>query len=65
MAPAKLGRYEITGKLGEGAMGVVYQARDPLLERSVAVKTISLALSHDELEVFEQRFYREAKSRGG
>jgi eukaryotic-like serine/threonine-protein kinase len=64
MAPAKLGRYEITGKLGEGAMGVVYQARDPLLERSVAVKTVSLALSQDELAVFEQRFYREAKSAG-
>jgi len=64
MAPQQLGRFEIGGKLGEGAMGVVYQAHDPLLERSVAVKTVSLALSQEELEAFEQRFYREAKSAG-
>jgi eukaryotic-like serine/threonine-protein kinase len=64
MAPRQLGRFEIAGKLGEGAMGVVYQAHDPLLDRSVAVKTVSLALSREELEVFEQRFFREAKSAG-
>jgi serine/threonine protein kinase len=60
----KLGRYEITGELGRGAMGVVYKAIDPLIERTVAIKTISLDLSKDELAIFEERFYREAKSAG-
>lgn len=64
MAVEKLGRYEITTELGQGAMGVVYQAVDPLLDRTVAIKTINLNLSKDELEDFERRFYREAKSAG-
>lgn len=64
MNAQKLGRYEITGELGRGAMGVVYKAIDPLIERTVAIKTISLDLSKDELAVFEERFYREAKSAG-
>jgi len=45
-------------------MGVVYKAVDPLIERTVAIKTISLDLSKDELATFEERFYREAKSAG-
>ena len=35
-----LGKYVLEGTLGEGAMGVVYRARDPLLDRTVAIKTI-------------------------
>ncbi|MEN6586713.1 MAG: serine/threonine-protein kinase [Sulfuricella sp.] len=64
MPNKKIGRYEILSTLGQGAMGVVYRATDPLLERTVAIKTISLELSKDEFEEFEQRFYREAKSAG-
>lgn len=64
MTIQKIGRYEILSTLGQGAMGVVYRATDPLLERIVAIKTISLELSRDEFEEFEQRFYREAKSAG-
>lgn len=64
MIDKKIGRYEITSEIGQGAMGVVYRANDPLLERTVAIKTISLELSKDEFEEFEKRFYREASSAG-
>ena len=64
MATEKLGRYEILSELGQGAMGVVYKAIDPLIERTVAIKTIKLDLSKEELANFEERFYREAKSAG-
>ncbi|MDP3481913.1 MAG: serine/threonine-protein kinase, partial [Sulfuricella sp.] len=60
----KLGRYEILSELGQGAMGVVYKAVDPLIDRTVAIKTINLNLSRDELADFEERFNREAKSAG-
>ena len=65
MALTHLGRYEITGILGRGAMGVVYEARDPLIERTVAVKTVACgALPEKEAAEFEERFFREAKSAG-
>ncbi|MHB1657406.1 MAG: serine/threonine protein kinase [Burkholderiales bacterium] len=64
MANKKLGRYEILSELGQGAMGVVYKAIDPLIERTVAIKTINLNLSTEDLAKFEERFYREAKSAG-
>jgi len=64
MALEQLGRYEIIRELGHGAMGIVYKARDPLIDRIVAIKTIFLDLSATESAEFEQRFYREAKSAG-
>lgn len=65
MAIEQLGRFKITGTLGQGAMGTVYRAHDPLIERTVAIKTVACAgLSKDEVLAFEQRFYREAKSAG-
>lgn len=65
MSLSQLGRYKITGTLGRGAMGTVYQAHDPLLEREVAIKAISCGgLTREEAEEFEQRFFREAKSAG-
>ena len=60
----RLGRYEIIADLGQGAMGTVYKARDPLLDRIVAIKTISLNLPDDEIAEYEARFYQEAKAAG-
>jgi len=59
-----LGRYEVLGELGQGAMGVVYKAKDPLIDRVVAIKTINLGLATDEKEEYEGRFYQEAKAAG-
>ena len=60
-----LGRYEIIEELGRGAMGIVYKAYDPLIERYVAVKTINLqVLSETERVEYEARFYQEAKAAG-
>ena len=65
MSLTQLGRYKITGTLGRGAMGVVYRAHDPLIEREVAIKAVScVGLTHEESDDFEQRFFREAKSAG-
>ncbi len=61
---SQLGRYEIISELGQGAMGVVYKARDPLIERLVAIKTINLSLAQEEKEEYEARFYQEAKAAG-
>ena len=60
----KIGRYEITSVMGQGAMGTVYKAVDPVIERVVAIKTINLELSKEERAEFEERFFREAKSAG-
>ncbi|HUH94189.1 MAG TPA: serine/threonine-protein kinase [Casimicrobiaceae bacterium] len=60
----QLGRYEIIEELGRGSMGVVYKARDPLLDRTLALKTVTLDLPVAEAQAFEQRFYREAQSAG-
>jgi len=59
-----LGRYELLDEIGRGAMGVVFRARDPLIDRIVAIKTINVGLSRVEAEAFEKRFDREARSAG-
>ncbi|PYQ29679.1 MAG: hypothetical protein DMF57_16520, partial [Acidobacteria bacterium] len=62
----KLGRYEIVRELGKGAMGIVYLAKDPLIGRLVALKTIRPAAhsDDDETKEFRQRFIREAQAAG-
>jgi eukaryotic-like serine/threonine-protein kinase len=59
-----LGRYEVIGELGQGAMGVVYKAKDPLIDRVVAIKTINLNQTMEEREEYEARFYQEARAAG-
>lgn len=64
MNPDKLGRYDILGELGRGAMGTVYRAHDPLIDREVAIKTLHPNLPEDVIADVRQRFLREAKSAG-
>jgi eukaryotic-like serine/threonine-protein kinase len=61
--PSKLGRYDIIRTLGHGAMGVVYEGRDPNLDRRVAIKTVRVeGLSAGAYQEYEARFRTEARS---
>ena len=67
MADAKLetlGRYKILEVIGRGAMGIVYKAVDPAIDRVVAIKTIDSSLNKEELEEYEARFQQEIKAAG-
>jgi serine/threonine-protein kinase len=57
--PEKIGKYEITGKIGSGGFGAVYRGRDPYIKRTVAIKTCQL---NDE--EIKSRFFREAELAG-
>jgi len=61
-----LGRYQVEKELGKGAMGVVYQGRDPKINRVVAIKTMALSqeFEPDELADVKERFFREAETAG-
>lgn len=58
----RLGKYEIISEIGRGAMGSVYKARDPLIGRNVALKTITSGMSSQANSL--ERFYQEARSAG-
>jgi serine/threonine protein kinase len=62
--PRTFGRYKILGELGRGAMGAVYRAVDPVIEREVAIKTLLPNLPDDVMGEVRERFLREARSAG-
>jgi serine/threonine protein kinase len=66
-APAltHFGRYRIVRELGRGAMGIVYEAEDEMLQRQVAVKMLMLSDDPEERVQHEARFRQEAKAAGG
>jgi eukaryotic-like serine/threonine-protein kinase len=60
-----LGRYEVSGELGRGAMGIVYKGEDPKIHRTVAIKTVRLSdFDEDMVGEMKERFFREAESAG-
>ncbi|MBN2371547.1 MAG: TonB family protein [Vicinamibacteria bacterium] len=64
--PERIGRYEIKSCLGFGAMGAVYRAFDPLIKRTLAIKTIRLDIPRQspQYKSFIERFYHEARISG-
>src|SRR3954468_7070599 len=66
MSLKKLGRYDLISVLGKGAMWLVYEGRDPNLDRRVAIKTIKVEnLSEEAAAEYEGRFPPEARSAAG
>lgn len=64
--PQRIGRYEVLAELGRGAMGIVYRARDPQIDRVVAIKTLrrDLGLPPEAYAELKKRFYQEATAAG-
>lgn len=60
----KIGRYELIEMIGQGGMGRVYRARDPLIDRVVAIKTIELADAGAKAEELRPRILREVRAAG-
>jgi tRNA A-37 threonylcarbamoyl transferase component Bud32 len=60
MERGQIGKYKLVEKIGQGAMGEVFRALDPVLNRPVAIKTISASMGLDE--TLRKRFHREAQS---
>ena len=64
-APTKFGKYDVVGVLGKGAMGIVYDCRDPVIGRRVAIKTVlKESLDSSEAEGLLGRFKQEAQAAG-
>ena len=59
-----IGRYQAVDELGRGAMGIVYRAFDPVIGRTVALKTIAFSLEDEEAVALRERLRREASAAG-
>ena len=59
-----IGRYALKYRLGEGGLGTVFAAQDPLLSRLIAVKTLNVQVAEDERESFNTLFINEARAAG-
>ena len=64
--PGNIGRYKVLESIGFGAMGAVYKAFDPLIKRTLAIKTIRLDIPRQspQYKSFIERFYHEARISG-
>ena len=64
--PERIGKYRVSRVLGRGSMGVVFLARDSLIDRDVAIKTVALppGLDDEKIREFRERFLREARAAG-
>ena len=64
--PSKIGRYQVEREVGRGGMGIVYLARDPFIDRQVAIKTTLISTPQDQskFEQFKQTFFNEARAAG-
>ncbi|HEV7913956.1 MAG TPA: serine/threonine-protein kinase [Albitalea sp.] len=60
-----IGRYALKYRIGEGGLGTVYAAHDPLLSRLIAIKTLNLEISADQRPAFNALFLNEARAAGG
>ncbi len=60
-----VGRYALKHLLGEGGLGAVYAAHDPLLSRLIAVKTLNVKVDDAERDAFNAIFLNEARAAGG
>jgi serine/threonine-protein kinase len=65
-APRRLGRHAVVEEIGRGAMGAVFLAKDPTIDRVVAIKLIQAAtgMGESDLEKYATRFYQEARAAG-
>ena len=60
-----IGRYALKSRIGEGGLGTVYAAHDPLLSRLIAIKTLSLNIAPEQRDAFNSLFFNEARAAAG
>src|SRR5215210_6797769 len=61
---SRIGRFRIVRELGRGTVGTVYLGHDPVIDRSVAIKTFNPRLTASEKKQYEEQFINEARAAG-